>query len=222
MKKIMALLAAAVIGIIAAAQTTEKLSFVTKNNVNMRATPSPQGKVIGKAAEGMVFKTGKVENGWAQVIDPIGKTAYISTSMLDNIRPDEMKIYKATDILISQKEADEREYITGYVENKQGSGWETTEQWTFIGDKSGNNKKVKAIRTYNTTYATGRMTTTETYYSGELCGWYILLTEMTDYEGKVESKCDVPVVAYPAFSSNRGVFVDGEYFPDMSDTDNWD
>lgn len=55
MKKLSIFLAALAVGMAAYAQNAQELAFVTKNNVNMRATPSTQGKIVGKAKEGMVF-----------------------------------------------------------------------------------------------------------------------------------------------------------------------
>lgn len=56
--------------------------------------------------------------------------------MLDNLRPEELKVYKATDILKTQQEADD-EMTAGYTVTKQGKNWEQEETWVFIGDKTG-------------------------------------------------------------------------------------
>ena len=222
MKKLIIFLAAFMAAMNAFAQTTQTLSFVTKKNVNIRAAPSPQGKVVGKAAQGMVFITESSKNGWTLVKDPLGKSAYVSASMLDRIRPDEMKIYKAADLLISPSEVGGDEQDAHYVDTKSNSDFETTETWAFIGDKSGKSRKVKAVHKGRVVYSTGRIMTYENYYSGELCGWYMLLGKETDPDGKVLDNRETPIVVYPAFSSNRGAFVDGAYFMDITDTDNWD
>ncbi len=219
MKKLSIFLAALAVGMAAYAQNAQELAFVTKNNVNMRATPSTQGKIVGKAKEGMVFYAEAANNGWRLVKSPTGEKAYISATMLDNLRPEELKVYKATDILKTQQEADD-EMTAGYTVTKQGKNWEQEETWVFIGDKTGKSNKVKA--TYTTKYAntTGLARANETNYVGTVNGWYILLTGTIDYNDNVE-KCETPIVVYPAFSANSGVFVDGNYFPDMSDTSNW-
>ena len=66
------------------------------------------------------------------------------------------------------------------------------------------------------------MRTNQTFYKGVRKGWYILLTDTTDEEGKVEDHLESPIVVYPSFSMNRGAFVNGVLYPDMQDTDNWE
>ena len=198
------------------------LVFITKDNVNVRKSPSQSGAVIYKARNGMVFEKASSENGWTKVLSPNGTEAWISSQFLDALTPEELKIYKASDLMVSQTEAEEASYEGAYVVTETSSGGNSLSSWIFYGETNGETGPVAACHHNVLTYNDGRMRTNDTYYSGKRNGWYIMLTDVTDYEGKIEYKLDNPILVYPSFSYNRGVFIDTEYIPDNSDTDNWE
>lgn len=219
MKKflMMAVAAAATIGM--QAQT---LVFVTKDNINMRASAGTTAQIVGKARTGMVFEKGTDGNGWTEIISPDGKSAYISSRFIDSLTPDEVKVYKAKDLMVTPAEASEASYEGAYLINQSMSGGESNSSWIFYGATDGESGPVSACNIEQLTYNDGRMRTNQTFYKGVRKGWYILLTDTTDEEGKVEDHLESPIVVYPSFSMNRGAFVNGVLYPDMQDTDNWE
>lgn len=219
MKKflMMAVAAAATIGMQA-----QSLVFVTKDNINMRASAGTTAQIVGKARTGMVFEKGTDGNGWTEIISPDGKSAYISSRFIDSLTPDEVKVYKAKDLMVTPAEASEASYEGAYLINQSMSGGESNSSWIFYGATEEESAPVSACNIEQLTYNDGRMRTNQTFYKGVRKGWYILLTDTTDEEGKVEDHLESPIVVYPSFSMNRGAFVNGVLYPDMQDTDNWE
>lgn len=199
----------------------QSLVFITKDNVNVRKAPQ-NGAVLLKAKNGMVFQKISEENGWTKITDPTGMEAFVSTQFTDVLTAEELKVYKAADIMVSAQEAEEAGYEGPYMESETKSGGSSDVSWIFYGNTEGKDMKVGACCRTQLVYNNGRMRTVENYYAGQRKGWYILLTEQVDYEGKVEGKLEKPILVYPAFSNTGGVFVDHHYYPDMQDTDNWE
>ncbi len=199
----------------------QSLIFITKDNVNIRKAPQ-NGAVLLKAKTGMVFQKISEENGWTKITDPTGLEAFVSTQFTDALTAEVLTIYKATGIMVSTQDAEEAGYEGPYMESETKSGGSSDVSWIFYGNKEGKDMKVGACYRNRLIYNNGRMQTVENYYAGQRKGWYILLTEKVDYEGKVEGKLEKPILVYPAFSNVSGVFVDYHYYPDMQDSDNWE
>lgn len=51
----------------AAAQSNPRYAYVKKSNVNIRATASANGKVVGKAQDGDVYSVGQEKGEWVEV-----------------------------------------------------------------------------------------------------------------------------------------------------------
>lgn len=198
----------------------QSLVFITKDNVNIRKAPQ-NGAVLLKAKKGMVFQKISAENGWMKITDPTGLEAFVSTQFTDALTAEELKIYKATDIMVSEQEAEEAGYEGQYAESESTASSSSTTTWIFYGNTGGQDMKVGACYRNQLMYSNGRMQTHENYYAGYRKGWYILLTEKVDYEGNVEEKLEKPILVYPAFSTDGGVFVDYHEYTDTQNTDNW-
>lgn len=213
MKRIALLMAMA--GMCALAQAAD-WEYVNKEKVNLRSGASQSAPVVAKAELGMVVEALSKEGSWTKVRTLSGNEMYVSSQFLSPLPEGELK---ADYCLISPQTKEDALYSLGYSKYASDSKSEATTTWIPVGEE--NNDNVKADYTWTYADTSGRMRTVEKYYTGKKCGWYIILTDETDYEYKNPEKLDTPVYIYQLYSPKSVISVNDEFYTSNSDTDEW-
>lgn len=192
--------------------------YINTDNVNLRSSASQSAKVVAKAQLGMVVEPLAKEGTWTKVRTLSGNEMYVSSQFLSPLPENELK---ADYCLITPQTREDALYELGYSQFKSDGKSETNTRWIPIGEE--NNDNVKAEYTWTYADTSGRMRTTEKFYTGKKCGWYIILTNETDIDYKNPQKLDTPIYIYQLYSPTTGIYVNDEYFPSAGgfDDDEW-
>lgn len=209
MKKVLlvGMLLIACISLTCEAQSLPKnLIAVVKPNVNVRQAANASAAVVMKAPFGTVFEMVSRQPGWYEVKEAFtGKKGYISASVTKLRSIDDNVYYPETNGVVG--------VVSGFdyenVSKKQNS--ETTRTYTLKVQKEGSDVVLASLST-STADTSGRMRTYENYYKGKQMGWYIVLTEETDYEGVVQEKLDTPIIIFKDADGRSGICVQGVYY----------
>lgn len=189
--------------------------YITKDNVNLRESPSTSAKVIGKARQGMVVKPLSQDGTWTKATSLDGTTLYVSSQFVKTLPEDEL----STDyFLFTPEQKEDALYNIGYGSTTSNANSEVSVAWILTSPQG----KENVCGEYRYTYAdtSGRMNTVERYYTGKRRGWYVELTHETDYEYQNPEPLDSPIFVYQPYSQVSAIYVNSEYFENFEN--GWD
>ncbi len=182
----------------------QNLVWVNGNNVNLRDIPSASGEKVGKAVKGMVFENVGVDGDWTRLKDLDGSTKYISSKFVTPISKEQMDEF-TTDLFVIEKDGIVDYSVGKTVTSKDGKS-EESETWRFMKEKG--KSGIIAEKEWQWANTSGQMRGDSCTYAGENHGWYVMLTDMIDIDGKLQ-KLDTPIYVYGCLASD-GVIINGE------------
>lgn len=204
MKKFLSVVALAIMAVAAQAAQWQ---YINKDNVNLRSGASQTSSVVAKAKLGMVVEPLSTEGAWTKVRTLSGKEMYVSSQFLAPLPEEELK---AEFCMVTPQVKEDALYQLGFINYISDGKSETSYTWIPIGEE--NDENVKAEYTWSYADTTGRCRYIQKYYTGKKCGWYIMLTDETDYEYGNPQKLETPIYIYQLYSPTPGIYVNDEYF----------
>ncbi|MDE5664108.1 MAG: SH3 domain-containing protein [Muribaculaceae bacterium] len=189
--------------------------YITKDNVNLRESPSTSAKVIGKARLGMVVKPLSQDGTWTKATSLDGTTLYVSSQFVKPLPEEEL----STDyFLFTPEQKEDALYNLGFGATTTTAKSEVSVTWILTSPPD--NENVCGEYKYSYADTSGRMNTVERYYTGKRRGWYVELTHETDYEYQNPEALDTPIFVYQPYSPVSAIYVNGEYFENFENA--WD
>ena len=182
------------------------LVVVVKPNVNVRQSPNPSAPVVSKAQLGTVYELVSKQTGWYEVKEALsGKKAYVASSVVKLCPDSDYRYPKTTEGIVGL------EGNAGYVHTTKKQNSEEIATYAFWTKEQVPNVVLISLST-SVADTSGRMRSYENYYKGKQMGWYIAITEETDYEGAVLNKLDEPILVFKEANGNSGIYIKGVYF----------
>lgn len=215
MKKLIFVL---ILTVICSSLQAQSLIVLTKNDVNLRSTPSTTGSIVSKGKKGIIMKTASSKNGWYQVINPQGDESpvWVASSVCTSV-----KDYFGENPAFNLVMLPGTEY--GYENISTQAGGEIIICWNFSSNNPGfwddakPGNAITAIKSTTTISSTGRMHTTETYYKGIYQPSYLMLTEISADGGETYSHIETPIYIYPTVvDTETGIYIDGVLYNDQN------
>lgn len=197
------------------AMYADQYIYLTKNDVNLRESPSTTSPVVTKGKRGTIFVVEETKAGWYKGQNPqYGNTpVWISATVakeqyVDNQIP--------AWSMVTMPEA-----TVPYEEVKRYAAGEDHTVWTFTSsnpdfwrdEKPGS--AFDALRRITSIKNNGSIRSYEKFYKGLAYPYYLILTEESDDYGSGYEKLEAPIYIYPGIDAESGVYVDGAFYRDL-------
>ena len=211
------------IGAVSLTMAADDFIYLTKDNVNLRESPSTSAAVVEKGKKGTVFVVEEKQAGWYK-----GKNAqygdtpvWISTSVAE-------KGYVGDVTMPAWNVVGIKDANIPYVNTETKSGGEVHTNWSFTSpnpnffhdEKPGS--EVEAISSISLINKNGSARTYETNYKGLAYSYYLILTEESNDGGDSYTKLETPIYVYPSIGAESGIYIDGVLFnDDVLNDDEW-
>ncbi len=208
---------ALILSVICSGLQAQTLIVLTKNDVNLRSTPSTTGSVVSKGKKGIIMKTSGSKNGWYQAINPQNdESVWVASSVCTPVQE-----YFGENPAFNLVMLPGTEY--GYENVSSQAGGEVTTCWIFSSNNPGfwdeakPGSAITATNTTNMVSSNGRMHTIETYYKGVYQPTVLILTEISADGGETYANLDSPIYIYPTVIDNEsGIYIDGVRYDDQN------
>lgn len=209
-------------GFLALSMSAETYIYLTKDNVNLRESPSTTAPVLGKGRQGTVFEVRESQGGWYKCSSPeYGETpVWVSASVSEEPAGETENIAMG---IVNLPDAE-----IPYTTTIRKSGGEETETWTFSSSnpdfwiEAKPESAFNAVKSVSLISMNGSVRTFETYYKGSAYPFYLVLTEESTDGGDTYTRMESPVYVYPSLSGESGIVIDGQLLnDDVSGDEEW-